>query len=157
MGKFAKLGLACLLGAGVAGTSPAAAQELINGSEPERIETIMKAFGIARLETDSEGDPKISGRADGKVYTVYFYGCTDNQNCKSLQFWTYWDQEVPLDRVNDWNREVRFGKVYIDDEDDLVLEMDVNLVHGIHERTLEEDADIWMRLIGRVEKEILAP
>ena len=155
MGKIATLGFGCVLGIGAFG-APAVAQELIDGKKPKAIEAILKGFGIARLETDSEGDPKISGRTDGKAYTVHFYNCTDNKDCSSIQFWTYWDEEATLDKVNEWNKDTRFGKLYIDGDNDVILEYDVNLLGGISEKTLEDDADVWVTLISRVESKVFA-
>ncbi len=136
--------------------APAAAQDMIDATDPERIAAILKGFGIARVEANSNsGNPQIDGRADGKPYKLFFYGCKDNRNCKSVQFWAYWDDETPLEALNSWNKDTRYGKVYLDDDEDVVLEYDVNLVNGVSERTFEDNADIWTSLLSSVEKKIL--
>lgn len=135
---------------------PAAGQELITAAQPERVEAILKGFGIARLGAHkSNGDPQISGRADGKTYEVFFYGCTANANCASIQFWSYWSKQVALEEINAWNAKSRYGKVYNDADGDLVLEYDVNLGVGVDERTLEGDADLWIRLLASVEDDLI--
>lgn len=137
--------------------APAFAQETIDATEPSKLEAILKGFGIARIEANSNsGNPQIDARADGKPYKLFFYGCTEKANCKSVQFWAYWDQEVPIEKLNEWNKNTRYGKVYLDDDKDVVLEYDVNTMYGITDRTFEDSADIWVRLLGRVEKEIIA-
>jgi hypothetical protein len=147
--------MGALVAASLAG--PAAAQEAIDGTNPEAIVDILKGFGIARLETaSSTGNPKISGRADGKAYEVFFYGCDDAKaNCNSIQFWAYWDQDAPLETINGWNKDTRYGKVYVDQDSDIVLEYDVNLLGGISAETLEDNAVIWVQLLARVEEDVV--
>lgn len=136
--------------------APAFAQETIDATDPAKLEAILKGFGIARIEANSNtGNPQIDGRADGKSYKLFFYGCNDKANCKSVQFWAYWDAEVSLDKLNAWNKDTRYGKVYLDDDKDVILEYDVNTVYGLADRTFEDSANIWVQLLGRVEKEVL--
>jgi len=124
--------------------------------DPHRLAEILKGFGSARIEVNSNtGNPQIDGRTDGKSYKLFFYGCTDKANCKSVQFWAYWDMEAPVDRLNAWNRDTRYGKVYLDGDNDVVLEYDVNMIYGMTDRTFEDNVDIWVTLLGRVEKEIV--
>lgn len=144
-----------ILAGSVFGSSPVQAQEMIYAAEPERIAELLKGFGIARLGTHSDGEPLISGRMNGKTYEVFFFDCKAGKNCRNIQFWTYWDEPAQLDAINAWNRQTRFGRTYLDDEDDLVLEYAVNMSHGIAERTLEDSADIWMRMLKGVEEDIL--
>jgi len=144
----------CFVAAGLL-AGPASAQEIITAAQPERIEAILKGFGIARLGTHkTRGDPQISGRADGKAYEVFFYGCAENKNCASIQFWTYWSKQVPFEAINAWNAKSRYGKIYSDADNDLVLEYDINLGQGVDERTIESDAELWMRLVASVESDL---
>jgi hypothetical protein len=136
--------------------TPALSQENLDATDPSRIEAILKGFGIARVEANSNsGNPQVDGRADGKAYKLFFYGCTENANCKSVGFWAYWDDEVPIDKLNAWNKDTRYGKLYLDDDQDVILELDVNLSKGVAEKTFEDTASIWVDLMGRVEKEVI--
>jgi hypothetical protein len=143
------------LAASVLGASPVTAQEMIDATQPERIAELLKGFGIARLGTHSDGEPLISGRINGKTYEVFFFDCNDGKECRNIQFWAYWDEPAQLDAINAWNRQTWFGRTYLDEEDDLVLEYAVNLSHGVAEQTLEDSADIWMRMLKGVEEDIL--
>ena len=134
-----------------------ASGELIDATDPEKLAAILKGFGIARIETSSStGNPKIGGRADGKEYQLYFYGCTDHKNCRSVQFWAYWDKDVAADKLNVWNKDTRYGKVYSDDDKDLVLEYDINMISGVSELTFEDSAEIWVELLSSVDKELVS-
>lgn len=135
--------------------TPALAQESIGANDPAKLEAILKGFGVARIEVNGNtGNPQIDGRADGKPYKLFFYGCVEKANCRSVQFWAYWDDEAPVEALNAWNRDTRYGKVYLDNDNDVVLEYDVNTIHGIGEKTFEDSANIWVQLLGRVQKEI---
>lgn len=134
---------------------PAPAGDLVDATDPARLAAVLKGFGIARVEANSNsGNPQIDGRAEGKPYKLFFYGCTEKANCKSVQFWAYWDDDAPLEALNAWNRDTRYGKVYLDEDQDVVLEFDVNMVFGATEKTFEDNADIWVSLLGRVEKDV---
>jgi hypothetical protein len=136
--------------------TPALAQETIDATDPTKLEAILKGFGVARIEANSNsGNPQIDGRADGKSYKLFFYGCSEKVNCKSVQFWAYWDQEAEVEKLNAFNKDTRYGKVYLDDDKDVILEFDVNMVYGISEKTFEDNADIWVTLLGRVDKDVL--
>ncbi len=138
--------------------APAQASDMIDATDPDKLAAILKGFGIARVETSSStGNPKISARADGKEFQLYFYGCTDNANCRSVQFWAYWDKDVALDALNAWNKDTRYGKVYLDEDKDVILEYDVNMVSGVSDRTFEDSAEVWTELLSSVEKKLINP
>ena len=133
----------CALALVVAASGGAFAQA-IDGADPAAVEQAARGFGSARLETDNVGDPKISGRINGIAYTIYFYGCEDNENCDTVMFRTAWDHDgVGLDRINEWNRDKLFGKAYHDAENDPALELAVNLEHGVDPRNFEDTIEIW--------------
>lgn len=130
------------------------AQDLIDGSDPERIASVLRGFGSARVEADSSGKSVIVARAEGKAYRVHFYGCTDGANCTSIGFWAYWSQSAPLEKINAWNAGKRYGKVYLDDDGEVVLEYDLNLTGGVPTRNLDVDGEIWLNLMAEVEKDL---
>jgi len=122
----------------------AQAQSLIDASNPQGILNIARGYGSADLTTDSTGDPKITGRTEGIAYSVWFYGCSDGRNCKSIQFSSGWvSDRVSLRDVNRWNKTKRFGKAYLDDDDDPILEMNVTLDGGVSRSNLDDAFDWW--------------
>ena len=154
--KAAAIGCAALL---VAASGPriAAAQSTVDATVPEEIMNIARGFGSASLETDSQGDPKVSGRIDGVRYNVFFYDCTDNKACESIQFSAAWrrgDVEVPLAKMNEWNRSKRYGVAFLDNEEDPVIQMDVNLEHGVTRRNLDETFRLWTTVLSQFESHV---
>jgi len=112
--------------------------------------TVLQAiheFGYtATMENDSDGDPKISGKVSSTSFNVYFYGCTDNTNCKSLIFKAGYNLSngISAAKINEWNRNKRFSRAYIDDEGDPFLEMDVNLDYeGVGNENFQDTLDWW--------------
>lgn len=121
--------------------------------------TVMKAmqgFGlVATMGEDGQGDPKISSRVSDTKFSVYFYGCEDNDNCSSIMLKAGYDLDNGISslKINEWNREKRFAKAYIDDEGDPFLEMDVNLdFEGIGDKNFEDDLDWWRLLVEDFEE-----
>lgn len=82
----------------------AAAQVIVDATDPDVVLNVATGYGSAQMGEDGSGDPQITGRAEGHRYVIYFYGCTDNADCDSLTFWAGWtDMDVPLERINEWN------------------------------------------------------
>ncbi len=140
-------------------SSLAQAQDIVDATNPEEINNIARGYGSASLLKDNGGDPKIEGRIDGKGYSVYFYGCEDGKDCRSINLATGWasDGQYTIDEVNKWNRENRFVKAYIDDEGDPILEMDVNLHLGVTRDNLDKTFDWWSYMMGEFTKDIIDP
>lgn len=116
----------------------------------------MQDFGlVATMGTDNEGDPKISSRVSDTKFSVYFYGCQDNMNCSSIMLKAGYDLNTGISalKINEWNREKRFSKAYIDDEGDPFLELDVNLdFDGVGNKNFEDTLDWWRLLVEDFEE-----
>jgi hypothetical protein len=139
-----------------AGSSPAFAEELVDATMPERIYEIARGFGSAELGKDSQGDPRIIGRVDGTKYGVYFYGCAKGRECDDIQFSAGWSgPKVSLEKINEWNRDKRFGKAYIDSDGDPRLEMEVNLDYGVSAKNLEDSFNWWSKALKEFKKIVI--
>ena len=104
----------------------------------------------AELTTDSTGDPMIQSAAEGVNFRVYFYGCDgDPARCGAIQLVAAFDLEegLALDRINLWNREHRFGRGYLDDDNDPWVEMDVDVELGFTTEALANNLDTWMSVL----------
>lgn len=132
------------------------AQDIISASDPKAILDIAKGFGRASLEKDKDGDPKIVGRINGKLYQILFFGCTDNEDCDNIQFQAGWSNtKITLPQINRWNRGKRFGKAYLDADNDPVIEMDVNTDYGITRKNLEDTFDYWVKVLSSFKSDAL--
>jgi hypothetical protein len=140
--------------AGVAGGVNA--QSLLDATNPLRILDIARDYGTAELQTDGVGDPLIVGELhDGTAYSVYFYGCSDaGERCRSIQFAASWkaNQQNTWD-ANEWNKNKRFGKVYLRDDGDIRMTYDVNLFGGVTAQNMDDTFDWWRVIVDNFREE----
>lgn len=133
---------------------PAAAAALgvmVFASDPAAIASLLATRGYeTRLGTDSYGDPMIETASQGVAWDMIFFDCDGGAACRSVQFVTGFDLEdgLAVGRVNHWNRENRYAKVYLDREGDPFIEFDVNLEGGATEANFLSDLAIWNELLA---------
>jgi hypothetical protein len=146
------------LAAGALVAAVPAQAELVRAQDPASVVAAMKAGGFtATLGTDSVGDPMISSSTGGTNFQVYFYNCTDNRDCATVQFHAGFDFDDPpsLATINDFNRDQRFAGAYLDKESDPVVEMDVDLDDGgMSQALFIDNLQFWQSVLGKFEKAI---
>ena len=132
----------------------AAGAALLKGADPQAILDIVKGFGSSELGKDAKGDPRITGRMEGTKYTLVFYGCKANVDCKAVQFIAAWQlkDKLPLERMNIYNNERRFGKALLDKDGDPRVELDVNLAGGVTRANFEDTVDWWKATLVQFSK-----
>jgi hypothetical protein len=133
----------------LAGGASAQAQTLIDGDSTDAILSIAQGFGTAELATSSSGDPKITGEISGVPYQLFFMNCTDHKSCEDINFYAYFANKPALELINDWNRDRRFGRAYVDSELDATVEYDINLEHGITEENMRADFGVWATIVDQ--------
>lgn len=127
------------------------AQELVYADDPQIIAALIEDIGFpAEITTDNVGDPMIISSAHGYDFHVYFYDCIDNVDCQALQFGASFDMVdgMSLTRAHDFNRERRWAKVYLNDENDPLVEMDYNLRGGVSVDNFNDTLDWWQIMMG---------
>jgi len=132
-------------------------QEMLDAKDPDALLAVVKYFGSASLEPHQAGDPLIKGTIQGTRYSIFFYGCTDGQDCTNLQFSTAWVNpgHVTLETLNTWNRDTRFGKAYLDNEGDPALEMNISLDGGVTSVNFEDSVDWWRLVLTKFRDDII--
>ena len=137
---------ALALAAALPVSAPALARDLPDGGVTvgEFADALQSKGFKAEIGKDAQGDPKITSAADGSSFTVFFYGCEKNR-CKSVQFSSGFDMKsgMALSEVNKWHSDYRFGRVYLDDDNDPYLTMDEDLEHGATDTALENNIERW--------------
>ncbi|MDX8438039.1 YbjN domain-containing protein [Mesorhizobium australafricanum] len=134
--------------AGAISVARAEEAEILQKPDPAAILDIAKGFGSARIDKDDNGDPMISGRIEGVKYVIYFYGCEDHDNCKSLQFSTGYANPLSAEQANAWNEKYRWVKAYSGDGSN--FKMDVSFAGGITRANLEEQFSNWGSMAGNI-------
>ncbi|MEO1919183.1 MAG: YbjN domain-containing protein [Paracoccaceae bacterium] len=128
------------------------AQSLVDASDVNVIATLIQNEGYrAVIGADSIGDPLIRSAANGYDFNVFFYGCTDGENCRDIQFSVIFDMEdgMSLTKAQDFNLEKRWAKVYLDEDSDPWLEMDYNMYGGVSETNFNDTLDWWVVIMDK--------
>lgn len=150
--------LLCALALAIAGlgmAQPAIAQNVT--ANAESVASVIRGKGFeVEITTDDDGDPMLRAEGKGYKFNVYFYGCTGGEDCTTLGLYSGWTgSSADVNQINEWNRENRFGRAYIDKDGDPVVEMDIDLDDGGMPRMLFEDhIEFWMSVMSQYSKYI---
>lgn len=117
----------------------------------------MQAAGYqASIEKLSNGLPFIQSGAGGYPFRVFFLGCdSDGKDCKWVQFFAGFrsDKSPSLEQMNAYARDNPWGRIYIDEEDDPVIELDVDLeAGGMSPELFIDNVAYWQSAMGRFAK-----
>lgn len=108
----------------------------------ERI--IHQVLGEMELEyevlLDEDGDPTWTFTHLGILITIVLYDEVTPGSYASLLFYAGWavEDEVSLAMINNWNSQSRFGRAYVDDRGDPVIELDLLMAGGVTADTIQE-------------------
>jgi hypothetical protein len=109
----------------------AKSNKLYNSLTLKQIETIMKQQGYnVELYEDKEVVAWTSNRYNDSISLI----TTDNSN--SLNFYTYEkgsNYSFTVNDANNWNKKYKYSKIYIDKDNDIIIELDLDLTGGITE------------------------
>jgi hypothetical protein len=136
---------------------PAQAQ-MVRGQDPGSLVRALQKEGFAaKLGTDKVGDPMITSGASGTTFQIFFYNCTDHKACATISFHAGYDlkNNIGLEKINEWNRGKRFGRAYLDKENDPILEMDLDLDDGgVSQALFIDNLQFWTSILAEFEKHI---
>lgn len=144
-----RLKLACVLFTLVAASTVRAEtsqQEVILSVTPEQMGAIMQDIGYrAEILKNDQGKRRIRTRIGGWNVTLNFYSCDDKEDCKSIGLRSFFQNEKKKGAqfANEWNREKRFTKVYIDKDNDVNIEFDILFRNGITKSNLRAYLDVY--------------
>ncbi|MDR0736666.1 MAG: YbjN domain-containing protein [Zoogloeaceae bacterium] len=127
---------------------------------PDLVLQIAKGFGDVKLGQDKRGWPLIVGRSEGFNYYIFFYGCEEDlEKCKAIAFRGFWKKpEVAnlLEILNAYNAKLRFGKAYLYENGDLVLDLEVEMQYGMSRENLEENFRNWIGAVRGFKRDVAA-
>lgn len=126
------------------------AQALVDARDVDVLAALVQSEGYdANIGVDAVGDPLITSSANGYNFDIFFYGCADGANCRDITFTVTFDLDdgMSLTKAQDFNREKRWIKVYLDEESDPVVEMDYNLYGGVSAENFTDTLDWWVLMM----------
>ena len=118
----------------------------VGADNPQKIAELVKTWAQdVEVTKDDGGDPKITFKYLDIRQQVLFYGCKQGKNCKSIQFVVGWnnDGKQTLETVNKWNQSKRYVKAFLDKDNDLILQMDVDLEEKVSAAYLKDVMKTW--------------
>jgi hypothetical protein len=125
------------------------------GITGEEVVAILQDLGYrAKLGKDSVGDPMVTTGMGGLTTMVYFYDCVEGR-CGSLQLSVGLDLKdgTSADVVNAYNKGYRYGRVYLDEENDPYLAFDFEVLHTDHAAHVASQVSIFENVIGNFTRE----
>jgi hypothetical protein len=144
--------LAAAAGLGLA--APAVAED-VQAQDPASVVAAMQQAGYrAVLGTDDVGDPQIRSATGGSDFLIYFYNCTENTDCRTIQFYAGYSEpnSATLETMNEWNENNRFGRAYLGDDGIARIEMDLDLDDGgVSQALFEDNLEYWAIVMSRFE------
>ena len=138
--------------------SGTAQAQMVRAQDPSSVVRALQGAGYkAEMTKDESGDPLIRSTSSGSNFAIFFFGCTKNVDCRTIQFFAGYDRDKSpsLSQMNDWNSRKRFGRAYVSDKGAARIEMDVDLDDGgISTKLFEDNLEFWGLLMAQFEKHI---
>lgn len=149
--KFTLAAVASLALLGLAAPANAASGPLHrDGVTPAEVVAWLRGEGYkAELDVDSEDLPMVRSAAGPINFDVYFYDCAASR-CRAIQFSAGFDltEGATAARINEWNRDNRYLKAYLDDSNDPTVQYDVNVAPGGTYESLDDDLGLFAGMVG---------
>ena len=109
---------------------------------------ILKSEGYASVERhDSDG---VTFKIEGKIYGLFIM----KDNDLKLYYGTS-GIEVPLSKLNAWNRDFRHSRAFNDNEGDPILESDLLADKGLTEAMVKNFISVFTISVSRFRKDVL--
>lgn len=108
---------------------------------------LVAEVGSARMERDDNDEDYIAASIDGINYAVDVYNC--DPDCADLTLTASFEMSgVTTDQMNEWNTTRRFGKAYIRNDGDAVIQIAINTRYGITVETFRDNLVWWETVLG---------
>jgi putative sensory transduction regulator len=132
--------------------SPARASDLPSGglTRQDVVSWLGKHGYQASIRHDNTANDDFVGAVvKGINFGVWFYSCDNGGRCKDLQYSAGWSgTKIPLDKVNEWNRDKRYLRAYFARAGGLFAEYDIDISPGGTWEQLDHSLDRWVDQIG---------
>lgn len=120
-------------------------------ADPNRIAEHLRAQGLAvQVAKDNDGDPLLRTRSQGVTWNVYFYGCSNGQNCNAVTFESTYQpsDRITLETLNSWSLNKRYAYAVRRADGINALRMDVSMIGGLNGEHWQETYALWERQLG---------
>ncbi|QDL92860.1 YbjN domain-containing protein [Paroceanicella profunda] len=134
-----------------------AATGTVSAADPQSLVDAMQAEGyVAKLSTDSSGEPHVSSSAAGVNFDLDFYTCTDGGDCETVCFTAGFDLSngSTPEVMNRWNADSFIGPAYLDEENDPYLDYCLVALQGMPAPAFASVLRSWSAALGDFQRHI---
>lgn len=123
-------------------------------TEAQVVEALTRQRLPVRLGNDSFKEPMLESFAGSTRFYVNFYECAQTRTCQNIQFRTGYATRgrVTLLQINDWSSRWRFGRMYLDPQGDVILDMDVDARRGLDADVMDAQVLRWLEVMKEAEQ-----
>ena len=131
----------------------------VSTANPHSIVAFLQKEGYrAKLITD-DGTPYIESAANGAKFYLYLQNCKERRDCQDLMFQSSYDKKkddpIKVEAINEYNRDNRWARTYLDKEGDPVIEYDVLFTDQLlDEKMFGEALTVWIDVLGKFHEKI---
>ncbi|RYF58399.1 MAG: YbjN domain-containing protein [Comamonadaceae bacterium] len=124
----------------------------LSGLDTQTVGRILRSMGRTyQVGTDALDDPRITidtGETGAKDMYVEYYDCGPAA-CENIQMVTRFEagKAGTLKAVNAFNRENRWARVYLDEDNEPTIELDIDGVGGITEGALTRQITAYLEMV----------
>lgn len=138
---------------GAAAAAPSGPEKTITTVTIDAVAKIMQNAGYRAEILDGKNRPHLRTGLGGYTVLVFFYDCKD-KNCGALQFYVGFKKapKFNLTNINRWNAEMRYGKAYIDKDEDLAIEYDIALDGGVTQDFIKQQIYLFERVLSNFDR-----
>jgi hypothetical protein len=121
----------------------------LSTASPRSIVALMQKDGYrAKLVTDEGKRPYIESATAGATFYIHLQNCKETADCQDVMFRSSYDRDedspVKVEKINEFNRDNRWARAYLDKDSGPVIEYDVLFTDQlIDEKMFREALEIW--------------
>jgi hypothetical protein len=111
-----------------------AADRVVDVTSVAGVAALLREAGYkAEIKKDKQGEGYIESGVNGSGVQLIFYGCTNDKECDSFEFYSWYKKEAffSADMANEWNAKKRFLKIAIDKDGDVAEYLYVSALGGM--------------------------
>jgi hypothetical protein len=128
-------------------SNPSVAKDLPGGgmTAKEIASWLVDAGYKGEIQTNKDGSTSVASATDGGNFYIDMNDCNDGVRCAAIEFYAGFKTKGAWNaaKMNDWNRDRRWVRAHVDDNNDPWLQMDVDLSPGGTQEGLDDQFALW--------------
>jgi hypothetical protein len=130
-----------------------AAPGKVSVADPASLVAALQKAGYKAKLTYDDGKPEIESGAAGASFYLYLQNCESKDGCEDVMIQSAYDLDkdaISLETINKFNKDNRWARAYLDEENDPILEMDLVFANKqMDEAEFIEGVKAWDEVMGR--------